>query len=122
MNALMGKIKRTGGTLAINGKQEEMHTFRRVIGYVPQEDIMLRELTVFENIRHAARIRLPYHWSTTEKDQFAERIVEVLNLSNVKNVCIGDDTSRGVSGGQRKRVNIGIELASAPVSSIYIYI
>ena len=115
MNCLMGKIARTGGELLINGTPEEMHTFKKTIGYVPQEDIMLRELSVIENIRHSAQVRLPSSWSSERKDAFAKCVVDALDLSHVANTCIGDETTRGVSGGQRKRVNIGIEVAAAPV-------
>lgn len=46
MNCLMGKVPRTGGALRINHKDLEIHTLRKVIGYVPQDDVMLAELTV----------------------------------------------------------------------------
>lgn len=62
LSVMMGKVKRSGGSLFINGKESEMSQFKKVIGYVPQEDIMLRELTVRENISYSARIRLP-RWS-----------------------------------------------------------
>ena len=65
LSVLMGKAKRSDGSLFINGKENEMSKFKKVIGYVPQEDIMLRELTVRENILYSARIRLP-RWSSKE--------------------------------------------------------
>ncbi|KAJ3013604.1 UNVERIFIED_CONTAM: hypothetical protein HDU68_000621 [Siphonaria sp. JEL0065] len=46
MNVLMGKVNRTGGELFINGEKAEMHLYRKIVGYVPQEDIMIRDLTV----------------------------------------------------------------------------
>ncbi|KAJ3109992.1 hypothetical protein HDU96_006992 [Phlyctochytrium bullatum] len=116
MSVLMGKVSRTGGRLFINGEEAEMSKYKKIIGYVPQEDIMLRELTVRENIRHSAVVRLPTQWTGSQVDEFVDNVLEVLNLSHVQQSLIGDETTRGVSGGQRKRVNIGMELASVPLA------
>ncbi|KAJ3416423.1 hypothetical protein HDV05_001581 [Chytridiales sp. JEL 0842] len=116
MNVLMGKVNRTRGKLLINGLECEMSKYKKIIGYVPQEDIMLRELTVRENIAHSARVRLPASWSSTETEAFIDGVLDVLNLSHVQHNPIGDESTRGVSGGQRKRVNIGMELASVPLA------
>ncbi|RKO90120.1 P-loop containing nucleoside triphosphate hydrolase protein [Blyttiomyces helicus] len=116
MNVLMGKVARTGGRLFINDQEEEMQKFRKIIGYVPQEDIMLRELTVRENVLHAARIKVPASWSATDVEAFVDDILAALNLSHVAHSPIGDENTRGVSGGQRKRVNIAMELAGIPLA------
>ncbi|KAI9335103.1 P-loop containing nucleoside triphosphate hydrolase protein [Obelidium mucronatum] len=116
MNVLMGKVARTSGTLKINNSVAEMRTFKKIIGYVPQEDVMIEELTVRENIRYSARTRLPDSWSNKEVDDHVDAILKALNLSNVAHKRIGNVLERGISGGQRKRVNIGMELAAAPLS------
>ncbi|KAJ3123862.1 hypothetical protein HK101_006267, partial [Irineochytrium annulatum] len=116
MNVLMGKVARTGGRLYINGAEAEVHLYRKIIGYVPQEDIMLRELTVREVVLHSARVRLPRTWTTKQIEDHVDNVLKALNLSHVANSFIGDETTRGVSGGQRKRVNIGMELAAAPLA------
>ena len=77
---------------------------------------MLRELTVFENIYHSARVRLPSSWKAKEAKEFVDGILDVLNLTHVAGSVIGDETSRGISGGQRKRVNIGMEIGAVPVA------
>ncbi|KAJ3127774.1 hypothetical protein HK100_009553 [Physocladia obscura] len=78
---------------------------------------MLRELTVRENIYHSASVRLPKTWTVTQINKFVDDVLEVLNLSHVQHNLIGSETERGISGGQRKRVNIGMELAGViPVS------
>ncbi|KAJ3033261.1 hypothetical protein HDV00_006551 [Rhizophlyctis rosea] len=116
MNVLMGKVNRTAGTLFINGREAEMHTYKKIIGYVPQEDVMLRDLTVRENILHSARIRLPASWSSKDVEDYTDAVINALNLTHVQHTLIGDETTRGISGGQRKRVNIALELAAVPLA------
>ncbi|KAJ3413486.1 hypothetical protein HDV05_007931 [Chytridiales sp. JEL 0842] len=121
MNVLMGKVNRTGGELTINSVPAEMHEFRKVIGYVPQEDTMLRELTVLENLLYSARIRLSRRpeggkWTDTEIQEHVWKVIEALGLEKVAHTPIGDELARGISGGQRKRVNIGIELVATPIA------
>ncbi|KAI8611099.1 P-loop containing nucleoside triphosphate hydrolase protein [Chytriomyces sp. MP71] len=116
MNVLMGRTSRTSGTLMINQSVAEMSTFRKIIGFVPQEDIMIEELTVRENIRYSARTRLPNTWTNKEVDEHVESLLSALNLKHVADKKIGTTLERGISGGQRKRVNIAMELAAAPLS------
>ncbi|KAJ3286083.1 hypothetical protein HDU79_006766, partial [Rhizoclosmatium sp. JEL0117] len=116
MNVLMGKAARSAGTLKINGTVAELASFKKLIGYVPQDDTMIEELSVRENIRYSARVRLPNSWTNAEVDAHVEAILQALNLSHVADKRIGNVLERGISGGQRKRVNIGMELAAAPLS------
>lgn len=109
MNVLMGKLARTGGRLMINDREVEMYHFKKIIGYVPQDDVMLHELTVRENIAYSAHTRLPRSWSTKEIESFIDVILEALDLTHVAGNMIN-----AVSGGQRKRVNIGMELVTCP--------
>lgn len=120
MNVLMGKVGRTSGELFINGARDEMHRYRKVIGYVPQDDTMIRELTVRENILFSARVRLPrVGWSAADIERYVDAVIEVLGLSICADTIVGEDggsSSERISGGQRKRVNIGMELAVAPAA------
>jgi ABC-type multidrug transport system ATPase subunit len=114
--ALTGKAASFGrvtGEIRINGHVGTLTDpkYKCHIGFVPQEDVMMRTLTVSENITFSALTRLPATWSRDRKLHFADSIVELLGLSHLRDAVIGDETRRGISGGQRKRVNIGIELA-----------
>eukprot|EP01040_Poterioochromonas_malhamensis_P012359 gene12359-13511_t len=118
LNTVLGKVDPSwerGGVLQINGVHENLLRFRKIIGYVPQEDIMHRDLTVRENITYSAMIRLPRHWTAAERDDHINATIAAVKLSHVEDVPIGDEVRRGISGGQRKRCNIGIELAAAPL-------
>ena len=113
LSTLLGTgLPRTAGTIHINGSPADLSSLGRLTGFVPQDDVMLRELTVRENIEHSARIRLPRSgWSAEEVSRHVDAVIEVLGLRH----CADTATDR-ISGGQRKRVNIGMELALAPAA------
>lgn len=116
MNVLMGKAATSAGTLKINGWAKSMKEYKKLIGYVPQDDIVLPELTVRENILHSARCRLPASWRDTAVQDHVDSLIACLNLTHVQHSRVGDANKPVISGGQRKRVNIGLELAAAPMA------
>ena len=116
VNVLMGKLSQTGGQVTVNGVTGKMKNYKKIIGYVPQDDIVLPELTVRENILHSARIRLPKTWSHRDINSHVDAVVDCLELSHVSNSLVGTVAKPVISGGQRKRVSIGMELAAAPMA------
>nr|KAJ3418067.1 hypothetical protein HK105_000398 [Polyrhizophydium stewartii] len=111
---LTGKAKRTSGTIMINGAEQELAEYKKLVGFVPQEDVMLRELTVRDVLLHSALMRLPTDWTNKRKKDLVLDTIAFLGLDGVMDSPIGDETQRGISGGQRKRVNIGMELVASP--------
>ena len=77
---------------------------------------MLRELSVRDNIEYSARVRLPGSWTDDEVAAHVDATLAALSLAHVQHTVIGDERTRGVSGGQRKRVNIGMEVVACPVA------
>lgn len=116
LNVLMGKQRASSGVIRINGWVADMSKYKKLIGYVPQDDIVLPELTVRENLLHSARMRLPSSWKDTLIREFVDSLIECLALSHVKDSLVGDVNKPVISGGQRKRVSIGLELAAAPMA------
>ncbi|CAG8522884.1 10169_t:CDS:10 [Dentiscutata erythropus] len=114
ISILTGKVKKTSGKVKVNGVEEPLEKYRKLIGFVPQEDVMLRELTVLETLMHSAQMRLPVNMDRTAKKQKVIETIKFLKLDHVMHSKIGDEERRGISGGQRKRVNIGIELVTEP--------
>ncbi|KNE56283.1 hypothetical protein AMAG_02109 [Allomyces macrogynus ATCC 38327] len=114
INVLTGKVPRSDGSVSINGMEGELSHYQKLIGFVPQEDIMIRELTVLDTLMFSAKTRLPARWAHVQHAQKVLETIEYLGLSHVMNEAIGDEESRGISGGQRKRVNIGMELVAEP--------
>ena len=75
---------------------------------------MLRELTVRETLKMYAALRLPHAYSRHRCERVVQDVIEVLQLSNISDSIIGDESKRGISGGQRKRVNVGMEMVAMP--------
>ncbi len=84
------------------------------IGFVPQQDILPSTLTVHEALLFAARLRLPEYIPDSEKLARVDDVVEKLGLTTVRDVRIGDGEKRGISGGEMRRVSIGLELVAKP--------
>jgi len=114
---LNGYMPPSAGQVRING--EDLYSIydnlRGVIGYVPQDDIVHPELTVFEAVRYSARFRLPPDTSDDEIDRRVEATLAELGLTAQRNTEIGKPEKKVLSGGQRKRVNIALELVTDPV-------
>jgi len=89
------------------------------VGYVPQQDILFHTLTVREVLEHAAAVRLPGSWSRSERKRQVDAVISTLGLKRCEHLIIGSESqggsnSQSISGGQRKRVSIGIELVANP--------
>jgi ABC-type multidrug transport system ATPase subunit len=89
------------------------------IGFVPQQDILPPMLTVFEALLFAARLRLPETVSESEKLERVAGVMNKLGIEAIKDVRIGDSghggkRGRGISGGEMRRVSIGLELVARP--------
>lgn len=115
--ALNGYLPPSAGQVRING--EDLYAIydalRGSIGYVPQDDIVHPELTVYEAVRYSAKFRLPPDYSTEEINRRVETTLAQLGLENVAHLEIGRPEKKILSGGQRKRVNIAMELVTDPV-------
>lgn len=114
LSILAGKVAKTDGSVKVNGKEQTLSLWKKLIGFVPQEDVMLSDLSVREILMHSARMRQPVHMSHNEKRLKVLEVIQFLGLGHIMDNPIGDVETRGVSGGERKRVNIGMELVASP--------
>jgi ABC-type multidrug transport system ATPase subunit/pSer/pThr/pTyr-binding forkhead associated (FHA) protein len=112
MNALNGFVKPTSGKVLYNGVDlyQNLDAMKSTIGFVPQEDIMHRQLTVRQCLYYAGRLRLPDDTSDDEINHRVEEMLETLKLDPQR----WDNPVATLSGGQRKRVSLGIELLPKP--------
>ncbi|NXT69381.1 ABCG2 protein, partial [Chaetops frenatus] len=88
--------------------------FKCISGYVVQDDVVMGTMTVRENLQFSAALRLPSSISIKEKEERVTQIINELGLSKVADAKVGTELIRGVSGGERKRTNIGMELITEP--------
>ena len=121
LHVLLGTYQATGGAVEYNGIKAEIfkQRFGSLIGYVPQEDMLHPELTVRETLYYQAKLRLPKDVSRQEIYNRIDRICFQLGLFrsggiDVRDVLVGSPESKGLSGGQRKRLNLAIELLTEP--------
>ncbi|KAI3744899.1 hypothetical protein L1987_57995 [Smallanthus sonchifolius] len=103
---------RVSGHVVVNDRPMNPSFFRRVSGYVTQEDLLFPLLTVEETLLYSARLRL-HGGARDAKSRVSELLVE-LGLSHVAGERIGDGTRRGISGGEKRRVSIGVDLVHDP--------
>lgn len=101
----------TVGGIDVYSHQDEL---RGQVGYVPQDDIMHGELTVEQALWFSARLRLPRDYANHEIRSRIAAVVKQLGLEGTESVRIGSADRPGVSGGQRKRVNVAMELITDP--------
>jgi len=116
LTVLNGYLRPTSGEVRVNGESlyAIYDALRGSIGYVPQDDIVHSELTVFEAIKYSAQFRLPADFAEEEINRRVEQVIKDLGLEQVKNLEIGKPERKVLSGGQRKRVNIALELVTDP--------
>jgi len=115
LNVLAGLVRPTKGEILINGfdtntQKEKIHG---VIGYVAQDDLLIEELTVYENLYYNAKLC----FANFNQEQLHKRVMEVLEnlgLDQRKDLRVGNPLDKTISGGQRKRLNIALELIREP--------
>ena len=115
LNVLNGNYPPSSGEIKINGigLYESPKLLEGVIGFVPQDDLLIEELSVFENLYYNGKLC----FGNYEDDKLVELVNEVLvsiGLFEAKDLKVGNPLSKTISGGQRKRLNIALELIREP--------
>jgi ABC-type multidrug transport system ATPase subunit len=116
LNILNGNIKPQTGQVFINGYDlyDENHEGKSsIIGYVPQDDILFEELTVYQNLHFNAQLCLN-NYAEEKRKELVEKTLFDLDLYEIKDLRVGSLLNKYISGGQRKRLNIALELIREP--------
>ncbi|MCR5735254.1 MAG: ATP-binding cassette domain-containing protein [Lachnospiraceae bacterium] len=111
LNAMSGYLHPASGHVYINGAElyENFDSLKKLIGYVPQSDIVYDNLTLYDMLLYTSKLRLPPDTSQKEREAAIERAIRLVELTEKKNSFI-----KALSGGQKKRASIAVELLSDP--------
>ncbi len=115
LNIFNGKYHILSGQITINGfdLHADKDKLEGIIGFVPQDDLLIEELTVFQNLYYSAK--LIFDGKTDEElVNLVEKVLKDLDLFEIKHLKVGGPLNKFISGGQRKRLNIGLELLREP--------
>jgi ABC-type multidrug transport system ATPase subunit len=117
LNVLNGNLKPQQGEILINGynlyDENERLELKGAIGFIPQDDLLLEELTVRQNLYYNARLCLDNN-SEERINEVVDQVLHDLDLYEIRDLKVGKPLNKVISGGQRKRVNIGLELIREP--------
>lgn len=115
LNILNGNLAPTYGSVCINGVDihKEKDKIEGVIGYVSQDDLLIEELTVYQNLYYNAKLCFK-DLSDEEIRKKVDETLHNLGIQEIQDLKVGNPLEKTISGGQRKRVNIGLELIREP--------
>jgi ABC-type multidrug transport system ATPase subunit/uncharacterized tellurite resistance protein B-like protein len=116
LNILSGIYKPTSGTVKINeiDLHKEKDKLEGILGYIPQDDLLIEELTVFQNLYYSAKLCFRDK-SNKELTKLVNKTLQNLGLGQIKDLKVGNIFNKLISGGQRKRLNIALELIREPL-------
>ncbi|KAF2295895.1 hypothetical protein GH714_034985 [Hevea brasiliensis] len=117
IDALANRISKESlkGTITLNDEVLGSRMLKVISAYVMQDDLLFPMLTVEETLMFAAEFRLPRSLSKSKKKMRVQALIDQLGLRNAAKTVIGDEGHRGVSGGERRRVSIGIDIIHDPI-------
>ena len=115
LNLLNGNFKPQKGEILINGYNiyTEKDKIQGVIGFVPQDDLLIEELTVYQNLYYNTKLSFK-NFTEAEIKAAVNKTLEELELIEIKDLSVGNSLNKFISGGQRKRLNIALELIRQP--------
>ncbi len=113
LSLLNGTLKPQSGSITINGHDISEPEAKALIGYVPQDDLLIEELTVYQNLWFTAKLCFE-GMSEQDLDKRVMKTLKDLGLDAAKNLKVGSAINKYISGGQRKRLNIALELIREP--------
>ncbi|CAN8284816.1 unnamed protein product [Cochlearia groenlandica] len=117
IDALANRISKESlkGDVKLNGEALQSRTLKVISAYVMQDDLLFPMLTVEETLMFAAEFRLPRNLPKHKKKLRVQALIDQLGIKNASSTIIGDEGHRGISGGERRRVSIGIDIIHDPI-------
>jgi ATP-binding cassette subfamily G (WHITE) protein 2 len=102
------------GSLNINNRQYSNNDLKNFSGYVMQEDVLHSYLTVYETLQYASELRMIQNTTKDDQLQKIEEVITKMGLNECRNIIVGDSRTKGISGGEKKRLCVAIELLTDP--------
>jgi ABC transport system ATP-binding/permease protein len=120
LKAICGQGQPTTGAVLLNGQSlyNNLETLRGYVAYVPQDDAFDEHLTILENLDYAAAIRSPHLSAKDRRRRIDSKLIE-LGLSERRDSVVGSSVKKYLSGGERKRLNIGLDMISS--ADVYLF-
>src|SRR3982751_2606296 len=120
MKVIAGQLQPSGGHVLLNGQSlyQNLDELKRYVSYIPQEDAFDEHLTISENLNFAAAIRSP-HLSRRDRNRRLEGKLIELGLGERRDAVVGSAVKKTLSGGERKRLNIGLDMIG--MSDVYLF-
>ncbi len=115
LNVLNGTLRPQKGKILINGYSlyDEKDKLEGIIGFIPQDDLLIEELTVYQNLYYNAKLCFD-NYSKEQLEESVTRVLQDLGLDEIRDLKVGGPLNKFISGGQRKRLNIALELIREP--------
>ncbi|KAI8841440.1 P-loop containing nucleoside triphosphate hydrolase protein [Chytriomyces cf. hyalinus JEL632] len=115
LNTLAGRpVGTVSGEIQFNGESPRKYHNSGMVAYVTQQDNLLPYVTVRETLRYAARLRLPRTMPLAKKYELVESVILELGLKECADTFVGDEWRKGISGGEKRRVSVGVQLMLNP--------
>lgn len=102
------------GEMRLNGKEYSTSLLKQISAYVMQDDVVMAELTVQETLNYASYLRLPSTFTKEDRQTRIDEVIKMMGIGHCRDTIVGDTRRKGISGGERKRLCIAIELLSRP--------
>lgn len=114
LQILTGRRPAAGGDIAVNGVPMDNATLKRNSGSVTQNSVFLDALTVRETLHYTALLRLGRHLTWQQKRERAEEVLQEVDLAKVAGTQVGNEVTGGISGGERRRLTVAMEIVHSP--------
>jgi ATP-binding cassette subfamily G (WHITE) protein 2 len=102
------------GEILLNGKSYSKQTLKSISGYVMQDDLVHAHLTVRETLEYTAKLRMSRTSTSTQRQEMISYVINLMDISHCSNTIVGDSRVKGISGGERKRLCVAMELLTRP--------
>lgn len=108
------RVMEIEGDIRLNGREYDSTILKSMSAYVMQDDLLHADLTVAETLHWASLLRMPLDTTETERTERVQKVVDLMGIEHCRDTIVGNTRRKGISGGERKRLSIAVELLNRP--------